>query len=164
MKTIIIWVLVLAAILILFLWRSGDTAALPVQSQLDFGSMLAAENGSYDFGTISMKDGNVRTEFSVTNGTLNDIRVDSIVTSCMCTTAYIAKGGEKRGPFGMPGHGEFVPKANETIKAGEEWTIEVVFDPAAHGPAGAGMVERSVYIMDERGGALELKFTADVTL
>lgn len=148
------------------MWKGGGTATavLPVNSQLEKGSQLATETAPYDFGTISMEDGNVTTSYVVTNSTDANIRVDSIVTSCMCTTAYLVTESDRKGPYGMPGHGNTVPRANEIIKAGEKWTIEVVFDPAAHGPLGVGLAERYVYLIDEKGGALELEFKANVTL
>lgn len=164
-NTIIIGTIIVLGLIVLMFWQKGvSTATLPVNKQIQKGSVLTSNEKDYDFGTISMKDGNVSTTFVVVNGTENDLRIDSVVTSCMCTTAYIVKEEGRKGPFGMPGHNEVVPRANEIIKAGEEWTIEVIFDPAAHGPEGAGLVERNVYIVDEQGGALELNFTANVTL
>ncbi|MEK7461748.1 MAG: DUF1573 domain-containing protein [Patescibacteria group bacterium] len=164
-KTLIILVLIVLGIIALFLWKGDNgTAVLPAESQIDSGSILTAEKNSYDFGTISMKDGSVTTTFVVSNKTENDLRVDTVVTSCMCTNAYIVDAQGKRGPFGMPGHGNEVPRANEIIKAGEEKTIEVVFDPAAHGPLGVGPIERQIYLVDEKGGALQLEIKAMVTL
>lgn len=163
-KSLIIWVLIIVGILAFLLWRGGGTAVLPVDSQIDAGSVLTTESDSYDFGTISMKDGTVSKTFVVSNKTLNDLRIDSVVTSCMCTVAYIVDGQNKKGPFGMPGHGNEVPRANEIIKAGEDRIIEVVFDPAAHGPLGVGPIERQVYLVDENGGALQLEIKAMVTL
>jgi hypothetical protein len=135
-----------------------------VDRQVEAGSLLSADETKYDFGTISMGDGEVKKLFTVSNDTGADVRVDTVATSCMCTNAFIIDGENKRGPFGMPGHGNTVPKANEIIKADEKRIIEVVFDPAAHGPAGVGAVERYVYLVDEKGGALQLEVKADVTL
>ena len=163
-KPLIIGAIILAAALTFFIQRGGGTASLPVQSQLNIGTALVTDKTFYDFGTIGMNNGDVVVNFTVSNLTDKDIRIDSVVTSCMCTIAYLVKGEEKKGPFGMPGHGSIVPRANETIKAGEKWVVEVVFDPAAHGPLGAGRADRSVYLIDEKGGALELKFTAEVIL
>lgn len=165
-KNIIVFVVILVGLFGLLLFGQGraKTASLPVDEQIQKGSELITENGFYDFGIIPMDGGNVTTSYVVSNNTGADIRVDSLVTSCMCTTAYLVNENGKKGPFGMPGHGDTVPRANEVIKSGEKWTIEVVFDPAAHGPAGAGKVERSVYLVDERGGALELQFIAEVTI
>ena len=111
-----------------------------------------------------MKDGKASKVFKVRNPGEEDINLEKVSTSCMCTNAYILMpDGEKKGPFGMPGHGGFVPKANEIVKAGEEREIEVVYDPNAHGPAGVGMIDRFVYLEDESGNKLELEIKANVT-
>lgn len=124
---------------------------------------LTAVETFYDFGTISMKNGNVSKIFEVDNNTGGDILVPSLTTSCMCTTAYILKDGSRSRPFGMPGHGGTVPKANVVVKAGETLSVEVVYDPNAHGPAGVGLIERSVFLKDENNNVIEFKFKVNVT-
>jgi len=126
--------------------------------------ILTSEKTLYDFGTISMKDGNVNTMFQVSNLSNEDINLKSVTTSCMCTVAYVIDPeGNKKGPFGMPGHGGAVSKINEIIKAGETRNIEVVYDPNAHGPAGVGMIDRLVYLETENGNKLQLEIKANVT-
>src|SRR3989338_1285615 len=44
-----------------------------------------------------------------------------------------------------------------------EATLEVVFDPAAHGPAGVGRIERVVYVEHSAGDLLEFQISAMVT-
>ena len=128
------------------------------------GSALLAGETFYDFGTISMKNGNVSKIFKVTNPATEDIKVPSVTTSCMCTTAYIiGENGERSRPFGMPGHGGAVPKANAIVNAGGSLDIEVVYNPNAHGPAGVGLIERSVFLEDENGNVIEFKFKVNVT-
>ncbi|OGG54632.1 hypothetical protein A3D62_00640 [Candidatus Kaiserbacteria bacterium RIFCSPHIGHO2_02_FULL_49_11] len=160
-KTIISLLLLVAGVLGLLLW-GGSTASRGGDNAL-VSSELVTATALYDFGRISMKDGNVRTRFSVTNPTSRDITLKSIVTSCMCTEAFIVNGDLKRGPFGMPGHGGVVPKANEIIKAGETREIEVVYDPNAHGPAGVGPIGRFIYLIEEDEKTLELQIRAVVT-
>ena len=126
-------------------------------------SALAAAESSYDFGEISMKNGNVEKTFEIMNPTDADITLASLTTSCMCTTAFIVKDGTRRGPFGMPGHGGPVPRANEVVPAGGKLTIAVVYDPNAHGPAGVGSIDRFIYLVDDTGGELELEVKANVT-
>lgn len=125
---------------------------------------LIAEEIFYDFGTISMKNGNVSKTFKVTNSGNEDIRVPSLYTSCMCTVAYLVReDGIKKGPFGMPGHGGAITKVNEIIKIGESRNIEVIYDPNAHGPAGVGLIERAVFLEDENKNVVEFKFKVNVT-
>ena len=123
------------------------------------GQLVASEL-SYDFGTISMKNGNVQKEFTITNSTSEDINLKTVVTSCMCTQAFIVRpDGSTEGPFGMPGMG-YVPPANDVIKAGESRVIRAVYDPNAHGPAGVGQINRFITLTDASGGTLELEIKA----
>lgn len=111
------------------------------------GSILGitAPEMNYDFGTISMAAGKVKHDFEIQNNSSSTIALDKLYTSCMCTSAYFVKGEDKIGPFGMPGHG-FVPGLGRELEPGEGAKIEVVFDPAAHGPAGIGPTNRSVFL------------------
>jgi len=166
----IVNVLVVSFVLIgLFVWgytqKEATTASVQgVGGASSSKSALVVSETIYDFGTISMKGGDVTTEFTITNPTDRDIIISTVVTSCMCTTAFIVDpNGGAKGPFGMPGHGGAVPPANEIIKAGENRTIRVVYDPNAHGPAGIGAIDRFVVLTDTLGGTLELEIKALVT-
>lgn len=168
-KTIGIITLALVVIVFLFAWGRAGTSATPASVQGAPGvygnlkSELVAAETLYNFGTISMKDGLVNKEFTVTNPTDRAITVATVLTSCMCTSAYIVStDGSLKGPFKMPGMG-YVPPANEVIKAGESRTIRVVYDPNAHGPAGVGRINRFVTLTDAAGGALQLEIQALVT-
>lgn len=125
-------------------------------------SPLQSLEPNFDFGTISMGTGVVQHSYKVKNSSENPIEIKKIYTSCMCTEASLVHGQERHGPFGMPGHG-IVPSVNETLAPGAEVEIEAVFDPAAHGPAGIGRVEREIFVETREGGQLALKFSAEVT-
>lgn len=162
-KTALIWTSFILGIFG-FLWWAGQiqsskasTAQLP-----NVVSVLVSDKQLYDFGTISMANGLVKTVFKVTNPTDKSIEVKKITTSCMCTKAYVLEGASRKGPFGMPGHG-VVPPANESINAGETKEIEVVYDPAAHGPAGVGLIDRFIYLEEKNGSVLPLEIKARVT-
>ncbi|MFA6272911.1 MAG: DUF1573 domain-containing protein [Candidatus Paceibacterota bacterium] len=162
-KTIIIGAVIVLGILGLMWWGWGNQTA-EVSKDYGAASALLASEKLYDFGSISMKDGNVTKEFTVTNSTAKDIAVKTILTSCMCTEAFIVKSdGSTKGPFGMSGHGGFVPPANEIIGAGESRIIRVVFDPNAHGPAGVGSINRYITLTDSDGSALQIEIKALVT-
>lgn len=152
----------------IFMWGAagnGGTAASVqgASANTTTTSTLTTTETFFDFGTISMKNGLVTKEFTVTNTTGKDIFVPTLVTSCMCTKAFIVESdGSAKGPFGMPAMG-YVPPANETIKAGESRTIRVVYDPNAHGPAGVGRIDRFVTLTDASGGAIQFEIKALVT-
>ena len=169
-KQVIAWAIVIAGLFGL-LWLAGRSKisssrneSTKTENQLTNSLNQPAESETfYDFGAISMKNGNVSKLFKVINKTDKDIFYPNLTTSCMCTKAYfIQSDGNKKGPFGMPGMG-FVPKLNETIKMGEMANIEVVYDPNAHGPAGVGVIDRFVYLTDADGNKLQLEIKANVT-
>lgn len=125
------------------------------------GGELAAEETNFDFGKISMAAGNVRHAFKIQNSGAGPVTVNKIYTSCMCTAASLKTADGEWGPFGMPGHG-FIPKLNIKLAPGEKTELEAVFDPAAHGPAGVGPIERVIYLNTGQG-VTELKIKALVT-
>jgi len=139
---------------------SGKSPAEAGTEQLISSSLVAPET-KYDFGTISMADGKVTHLFTFKNIGTDPVTITTTYTSCMCTAITLIIDGERKGPFGMPGHG-FLPKLNELIPAGAEVRAEVVFDPASHGPAGVGPIARSV-ILETSSGKAEMSFSAVVT-
>ena len=124
--------------------------------------LLSAEEKEFNFGEISMANGNVKHEFKIKNAGNNPIVIEKIYTSCMCTTAALMTDSKQFGPYGMPGHG-FIPKINAAIDPAKEATVEIVFNPAAHGPAGVGRIQRTITIENNAGQSLELEFAALVT-
>jgi hypothetical protein len=139
---------------------SEKTSAETKTEQLISSSLVAPET-KYDFGTISMAAGKVKHLFVFKNTGNEAVTITTAYTSCMCTAVTLIVDGARKGPFGMPGHG-FLPKLNELIPAGAEVRAEVVFDPAAHGPAGVGPIARSV-ILETSSGRAEMIFSAVVT-
>lgn len=126
-------------------------------------SVLEASETSYDFGTISMKNGLVSKEFTVTNPTDKDVIISTLETSCMCTQAFIVMpDGTTKGPFGMLGEGN-VPPANETVKAKESRVIRVTYNPNEHGSGGLGQADRYITLTDASGGKLQLAIKVLVT-
>jgi hypothetical protein len=165
MKNTIIITSIAALVVGLLLWgkwgssRPGESAALAT------GSTQAAVTDSipaYDFGSVSMLKGNVEHEFVITNTTDADLIVAKAETSCMCTRAVLQlPDGKEMGPFGMPGHG-FTPTLNAVIRPSEKLIVRAIFDPAAHGPAGIGRIER-VVTLDTNKGQITMQFRAQVT-
>ena len=160
-NTIITGVIIVLGLIGLMIWgKSNQTAEIPKNS--DAISSLTTSEKLYDFGTISMKNGLVNHVFKVTNPSNKDIFVKKVSTSCMCTQAYIGSAGGEKGPFGMEGMG-YVPPANEIIKAGESKDIKVVYDPNAHEPAGVGVIDRFIYLVETNGETTQLEIKAIVT-
>lgn len=168
-ETLNVVAVVLLIFMALFLWgyagKRGTTASVQgaLRSDTLAQSVLTASETFYDFGTISMKNGNVTKEFQVSNPTGSAVEVSTVVTSCMCTKAFLIRpDGSVKGPFGMPGMG-YIPPVNEIIPGGESRTIRVVYDPNAHGPAGVGRIDRFITLTDDSGNGLRLEIVANVT-
>lgn len=123
---------------------------------------LTTTQPKFSFGPISMARGKVTHRYPITNSGTEPILVRKLYTSCMCTTAALVKNGKAGEAFGMPGHSP-IPTINVPIKPGEEAFVEVIFDPAAHGPAGVGPIERVVTLENNGGQPLELAFAALVS-
>src|SRR3989338_2112889 len=124
--------------------------------------LLKLDEELYDFGSISMAAGKVSHKFKIINSGTEPLKVEKIYTSCMCTEATLIQGGKNYGPYGMPGHG-FVPRAGQTLAPNEEAEILVEFQPAAHGPAGVGYIERAVIIEDDSGPIADFMIKTTVT-
>ena len=163
----------LAAILVVFggiVWisnrKSGQTGNAGTATVLQGNGRLEAKETSYDFGEVSMANGKVTRAFEVTNTSGETVNVKKVYTSCMCTQALIkSSAGRQFGPFGMPGHGGASPFANIDVAPGETVAVEAIFDPAAHGPSGVGVIDRAVYLEtnSKEMPKVELTFHATVT-
>lgn len=164
-KTITIAALALVGLFGLMWWGSTVPRADTTTETAHIGgatSTLSASETAYDFGSISMAKGKVTHRFAVKNTGAEPILVQKIYTSCMCTEASLITASKTFGPYGMPGHG-FVPSVNQTLAPNEEASVEVVFDPAAHGPAGVGKIQRAVMVENSAGSPLQFQFSALVT-
>ena len=126
------------------------------------GTLAVEETSNYDFGSVSMAAGKVSHQFTIKNISGEAVVINKMYTSCMCTTATLITADGKFGPVGMPGHG-VIPSINLAIDPNEEAIVDVVFDPAAHGPAGVGLIQRVVTLENNAGAPVELQFSATVT-
>jgi len=115
---------------------------------------------SHDWGTIDMNDGVVKKTFSLTNEGEGTLELANVKTSCACTYAIITVNGKKSPQFGMHSVSSWTGK----VEPGEEAQVEVVFDPAFHGPQGVGAISRQVTIEtnDKSNPAIEFNLTANV--
>jgi len=161
MKKTIIFFVILTATLGFMLYYAKPAANNDSAETPQVKGVLEADRNLHDFGTISMKDGNVKTAFKIKNPTTKDLALNRLYTSCMCTEATIKIGERVQGPFGMLGHG-FTPTFSESLRASEEAEIEVEFDPNAHGPSGVGPIERVVTLEGEGGKLIDLNIKANV--
>ncbi|MEK7651823.1 MAG: DUF1573 domain-containing protein [Patescibacteria group bacterium] len=141
--------------------KAGENTKTDI-SHSEQTSKLKSDLYAYDFGTISMKNGKVTKSFKISNTENTPVMVKKVYTSCMCTDALLRIGSQSFGPYGMLSHG-FAPEVNQAIQPNQEATIDVTFDPNAHGPSGIGVIERVVSVEQADGSKLTLNIKANVT-
>lgn len=143
---------------------SKPSSAVPNDGQtanISSSGKISAVEALYDFGTISMAAGRVSHIFKIKNSSTEPAKIIKMYTSCMCTEAKLTTANGIKGPFGMPGHMS-IPEINVTLAPGEEATVEAIFDPNAHGPAGIGKMDRTV-TLETNSGNVDLNFKVTVT-
>ncbi len=120
---------------------------------------------TYDLGRMIMKDGIVTREYEIKNNSKNVLRVKNIVTSCMCTRAQVISGDKRTRLYSMEMQGAKNPNVDFDIPAESTAKLVVKFDPAAHGPAGVGKIDRTVYLTFlDPVGTRQVTFTGEVVL
>lgn len=158
---------VLLGTLAILIWTGAPDSAAPAVSAnpaaaLSEGGSLVAEVMNYNFGTVSMRKGNVVYQYRLKNTGTDPVTITRLYTSCMCTTATLEINGDEIGPFGMQGHG-VIPRIKEVVAPGQEAIVTATFDPNAHGPAGVGRIARVITLENSAGDPVELNFEATVT-
>lgn len=128
-------------------------------------SLIEINPTSFDLGRVKMKDGVVKREYEIKNNSDKTLRLKKIATSCMCTKAYVTLGDKKTRIFGMEGHGDKNPSFNFEIPGGLVAKVVAEFDPAAHGIAGTGVFDRTVWLtFADPIGIREVIFNGEVVL
>lgn len=150
----------------LYSGNKNSTNDAAVRNTDTSNSQLTVMENNFDFGMINMGNGPVTNQFEIVNNGTEAVEIGKVYTSCACTTAYMIKSdGQKIGTFGMPGHRGLRDSANTVVEAGKSVIVEIVYDPAFHGPSGIGLAQRSVYLETNsaKTAKVELKFQATVT-
>jgi len=115
----------------------------------------------YNAGTVSMAGGLIKHVYEIKNTGTGDLKIDKIRTSCMCTTAILRVRDKKSPKFGMHNNPVFW---SQKIAPMETGYLEVIFDPAFHGPRGIGSAVRFVYLStnDPKNREVKVKLFANV--
>ncbi len=117
---------------------------------------IEIEPASKDLGKVSQAEGKTLTDFIVRNTGKSDLVIDSLDTSCMCTSAQIihvhdesiphAHPDEEEGPiFGMSMHGTNPEGWSATVAPGAFAILRVWYDPNVHGDL-RGYVQRRITV------------------
>ena len=158
--------IVIFAVLILSINTNNNQVAAVTNVEF-VESTYELDKTQHSFNTISQKNGNVETDYVLTNTGSSDIYVKKLYTSCMCTkTQIIFADGSKTALNGMLGHGpESDLIVGKAIKVGETIKIRAAFDPNAHGPAGVGFIKRNITLETnlKSNPIIQVSFDATVT-
>ncbi len=158
----LLWSLAIAALgLAALIWFVPAKNSETPNDNASSNGFLSAEETSFDFGNISMANGKISHTFRIKNTGTEPLKITKIYTSCMCTEATLIIKNSQKGPFGMLSHG-FIPSISEQLNPGEEADVNVVFDPAAHGPAGLGKMQREISLENNGKSRLDLSISAQV--
>ena len=151
------------SLIIIFIFGGAAFAAIGYVKNRNFGTAkVEIASLEYDAGTISMADGLVSHAYEIKNIGEGDLEIKEIRTSCMCTTARLRVRDRLSREFGMHDN----PFGwSEKIAPEETGYLEIVFDPALHGPSGIGPVTRAIYVStnDPDNKNIEFILTAKVT-
>ncbi len=103
---------------------------------------ITADVTSFDFGDV-VNGEIVSRNVTITNNGKGVLQVESVSTSCGCTTAVLD-------PM--------------TLEPGQSGTLHIEFDSGAHGPELTGQVLREIFIVsnDPQQPELKIEFTANV--
>ncbi len=159
----IIPVLVLLGVFASFLFLKGKLGGEKV-SYATNSDVVEITPSSEDLGNVPINGGVIERDYEIKNTANKPVRLNKIVTSCMCTSAMVTSGDKSTKFFGMEMPGDKNALVNMDIPAGGTAKVTVKFDPAAHGPSGVGPFERvvSLNFLDPIG-VREIRFKGVVT-
>lgn len=86
----------------------------------------------YDFGDVSVRKGTVVALLTVKNVGKNDLIIDYMETSCMCTEASLVVDGKEGPKFGMRMHGTNPVNWWKSIPPGGTAKLKVYYNPKVH--------------------------------
>ncbi len=132
----------------------------PSQLSSDQSAVATITETSFDWGTIGINNGKVQKNFTIKNNGSSPLRLNNVVTSCMCTTAQVVINGQSSPAFGMHAKSSW----SGEVEPGQNADLVVVFDPAFHGPSGVGAITRIITVdtSDAKNPQLSFTLTANV--
>jgi hypothetical protein len=103
---------------------------------------IVIEPQGVDLGDVSTKEGKVETSITLKNTGQEDLIVDSLSTSCGCTTVSVVNNGQEGPVFGT---GTPPEGWSTTIQPGETAELRIYYDPSFHQDA-RGPMMREIYV------------------
>lgn len=160
-KKIIIGLVLLTVLLlvggVVLLSGTGSTSASITSSQ---NAKAETSQTNFDWGRINMKGGNVSKTFTIKNTGTDILKLTNIKTSCHCTKAQVKTGSSSSPLFGMNSISSWIGE----VPPGQQAQLEVVFDPAYHGPQGVGPISRLVSVETNDASSSRIEFSLTGTV
>lgn len=126
---LIVFAILVAGLVVYGIFIEDKDGGTNVSSGDSGDAELSISPSSYDFGSVSQKEGVVSTSFTVKNIGTSDLVIDDMLSSCGCTSARLVVDGKEGPKFGMHNN----PKNwSATIKPGESTELNVYYDPDVH--------------------------------
>lgn len=160
-KKIIVGIVLVTVLLlvggVILLSVSGSTSASITSSR---NAKVLTDQRNFEWGQINMKGGNVSKIFAIKNTGTDTLKLTNIKTSCHCTKAQVRVGSNSSPFFGMNSVSSWIGE----VPPGQDAQLEVIFDPAYHGPQGVGPINRlvSVETNDASNSRIEFSLTGKV--
>ncbi len=124
------------------IWGIGSYVSGRDQGGNQGAPRIEIKETEYDAGTVSINSGLVSHKYEIKNNGEGNLKIDGIRTSCDCTKAILRVGDKTSPEFGMHNNPVFW---SQEIAPNESGYLEVIFDPAFHGPEGTGSMIREAY-------------------
>lgn len=152
----------LSSVLLLFvgIFFVTKTTSAPQISAAQNAKAETQDPTSFDWGKIPMSEGYATKKFTIKNLGTDTLELFNVKTSCHCTKANVEIDGKSSQNFGMSGVSSWIGK----VLPGKEAKINVIFDPAFHGPQGVGPVTRFVSIETNDKGNPKITYTLTGTV
>lgn len=138
----------------------SSTGSSPAQVAISQNAKAEIAIKTFDWGKIQMNGGNVNKEFIIKNTGTDVLKLSNIKTSCHCTKAQVMINGQTSPYFGMVSVSSWIGE----VSPGSQATLNVIFDPAYHGTAGVGPINRLVNVQtnDPNNKNVEFSLTGTV--
>ncbi|MDO8498920.1 MAG: DUF1573 domain-containing protein [bacterium] len=141
---------------IFFLSNSASSGKVEVSQN----AKASVDQTTSDYGNIPMYKGNVTKTFTIKNTGTDVLKLTNIKTSCHCTKAQVKVEAGGSPFFGMDTVSSWVGE----VAPGKEAYLDIIFDPAYHGPQGVGPINRFVTVETNDPGNKTLNFTVTGTV
>lgn len=136
-------------------WLAGGASPKPSVLGTSGRVKTTVPETSFDWGNISYSGGKATKIFVIKNEGTDILKLQSVKTSCTCTQAQVTTEQGKSPYFSMHGTSGWVGE----VGPGKEAQLEVIFDPAFHGPSGVGPITRQVTVETNDAQKPNLEFS-----